>query len=113
MFDVVGTIDLLFRWHLLILFTRLLTITIIGLQHGMFHWNMQLKAILISPTVFGTGKLHWFSEREKKELVRRKLLTSIQTVHASKNILYKSLSGPGSPGTKRDNLVPFLIQLVQ
>lgn len=51
MLDIVWTVNLFFGGHLLGLFSGLLTIAVVRLQHGIIHWNLQLEAILISTAV--------------------------------------------------------------
>ena len=63
MLDVVGSIYLLLGWHLVHLFSWLLSIAIVCLEDSVIQWNLELEAVLHSPTVLGAIEPHWGSVR--------------------------------------------------
>jgi hypothetical protein len=71
MFDVIGSIYLLLGWHLMLFFSRLLPIAVVGLKHSIIHWNPEFEAILLSPTVLNTVQLHWSSAGQAVSLIVR------------------------------------------
>jgi hypothetical protein len=59
--DKVRPIHLLLGWHFRFLFPWLLTIAVVGLEHGVIHGNVKLKAIQIPTACRRAIELDGFS----------------------------------------------------